>query len=260
MSAWQSKEEGADSITIVCTISEGRVINNGDMFSDSGLAEECHEGQEILNSIAECIHGLFRVSILIRKATPRDRFAKASNNPKEPFSTHFDIMHVEQKFPRLQADEFLWLRERLGFANAQRRQYLNYCRNHHGKLNYDQMFEDGASEGIDADLPHLPGFGMRRTNQGTTNTVALSSTIASTLLPEAVPEISQELSEDEQSQATSFVTSIGEEKEPGALILPSLKSIRKGKSNFECPLCWEVITIKTERKWKFVRHAQAPWI
>ena len=75
-----------------------------------------------------------KASIVIRDATPRDRFTKAVTSAKYPFIDFFDISHVGHRFPKLDIDSREWLRIRLGRANTQRRQYLKYCREHHEKF------------------------------------------------------------------------------------------------------------------------------
>jgi hypothetical protein len=92
------------------------------------------ELDEILQSLADSISSLFKISLLIRSATPRDRYAKAATSAKQPFDNTFDISHVGHKHTKLEIKENQWLRNRLGQAITQRRQFLKYCREHHDKL------------------------------------------------------------------------------------------------------------------------------
>jgi len=92
------------------------------------------ELDEIFQSLADSISSLFKISLLIRSATPRDRYAKAATSVKQPFDDTFDISHVGHKHPKLEIKENQWLRNRLGQAITRRRQYLKYCREHHDKL------------------------------------------------------------------------------------------------------------------------------
>ena len=52
-----------------------------------------------MDAIANVITGLFQLSIVIRRATPRDRYAKAAS--VGTFIPDFDIDYVRHKFPLL---------------------------------------------------------------------------------------------------------------------------------------------------------------
>lgn len=104
---------------------------------------ETTELDEIFQSLADSISSLFKISLLIRSATPRDRYSKAATSVKQPFDDTFDISHVSHKHTKLEKKENQWLRNRLGQAITQRRQYLRYCRDHHDKLGAD-AFERSA--------------------------------------------------------------------------------------------------------------------
>jgi hypothetical protein len=51
------------------------------------------ETDELLETAKSTISSLFRVAVLIRKASPRDRFARALAS-SEPFDATFYIRHV----------------------------------------------------------------------------------------------------------------------------------------------------------------------
>lgn len=101
--------------------------------------QEVTELDEIFQTLADSISSLFKISLLIRSATPRDRYAKAATSLKQPFDESFDISHCGHKHPKLEKKENQWLRNRLGQAITQRRQYLKYCRDHHDKLGADSF-------------------------------------------------------------------------------------------------------------------------
>jgi hypothetical protein len=90
------------------------------------------ELSELFLSIGDVLTSLFRVSMLVKKATTRDRYARAASAKDKPYLVEFDIRHVADKFPK--AREQPWLLERLGTAITQRRQYLRYCRNHKNRI------------------------------------------------------------------------------------------------------------------------------
>lgn len=111
-------------------------------LADYGSEEECpsemNTAQDELSdlhlTIGDTITSLMKVSTLIRKATKRDRYARAADAKGDPFIPDYDIRHVEDKWPKLQSQP--WLSDRLGRAITQRRQYLRYCRNHRNRMAY----------------------------------------------------------------------------------------------------------------------------
>jgi hypothetical protein len=90
------------------------------------------ELSELFLSIGDVLTSLFRVSMLVKKATTRDRYGRAASAKDKPYLVEFDIRHVADKFPK--AREQPWLLERLGTAITQRRQFLRYCRNHKNRI------------------------------------------------------------------------------------------------------------------------------
>lgn len=107
------------------------VSDNDGSDAASLLSDESQpksELKEFLKSSGDTVTSLFKISVLIRSATTRDRYAKAATARGEPFDAHFDIDHVGHKFLRVHRTD--WLEKRLGKAITQRRQYLRYCRQH----------------------------------------------------------------------------------------------------------------------------------
>lgn len=77
------------------------------------------EAEELLESIKDIIASLFRLAVMIRNSTTRDRYAQASGG-RNPFMEQFDIAHVAEKFFKLNTDSKKWLKERIGKAITQR--------------------------------------------------------------------------------------------------------------------------------------------
>jgi len=94
--------------------------------------ESSDELSELNLSVGDIITSLLKVSMLVKKATTRDRYAKAASAKEAAFLTEFDIRHVADKYPKLRTQP--WLLERLGNAITQRRQFLRYCRNHKHRI------------------------------------------------------------------------------------------------------------------------------
>lgn len=111
-------------------VSGGR-LNRQVSESDDEL-EYSDELSELNLSVGDIITSLFKVSMLVKKATTRDRYAKAASAKEAAFLAEFDIRHVADKYPKLRTQP--WLLERLGNAITQRRQFLRYCRNHKHRI------------------------------------------------------------------------------------------------------------------------------
>lgn len=119
-------------ITGVCF--EDEAEDESDFEDVESLGFQTDEVHDVLGLASDCVGNLFRISMLIRKATPRDRLAKAIQDRREPFMDQFDINYVQERYPRLARPENTWLLKRLGRAITYRRQYLRYCRVHKERL------------------------------------------------------------------------------------------------------------------------------
>ncbi|KAI9857183.1 MAG: hypothetical protein M1813_008545 [Trichoglossum hirsutum] len=182
------------------------------------------EIQERFQSASNTISHLFRLSVIIRNATPRDRYSKAAAAANEPFDDRYDIAHVGHKFPRLGIKENEWLKIRLGKAITQRRQYLRYCREHQEKLSKTPG-PISASESRTELERHIqdsdPGQEPNpKIESRIADAIAPSShvqTTASTLMP-------SDIKEDCQSQF-SYATSVDESSSPDSLQIVPLARV-----------------------------------
>ena len=77
--------------------------------------------------------------MFIRNSARGNKFAKSSAEKK--YETQPDILHVRDRFPF--ASHNPGLIERLGKANAQRRQWLSYKKRHREKLGTTSLSEEG---------------------------------------------------------------------------------------------------------------------
>ena len=216
------------------------------------------EFDQIFGTAADTITSLMRISMVIRDATPRDRYLRAEKSTKTPFLTSFDIDHVGHKFPKVNSEARQWLKKRLGCAITQRRQYLKYCRDHHDKFNQQPKAEEtDAPSASQADL--LDSFNKINTSAGAgggTDTVksaptsALAITDASTLQVSKlkVGEITDENISEIQSQ-TSYASTVQDEYGESRLEAPKLADITS-IFPFECPYCWTIQELKTEHSWR----------
>ncbi|RYP69577.1 hypothetical protein DL771_006014 [Monosporascus sp. 5C6A] len=184
------------------------------------------EARELFESMKETIASLFRISILIRNASPRDRFAKALSSRQLQFDDSFDISHVGHKFPLLNTKENQWLKERLGRAITHRRQYLRYARDHRHKLSKEptDLWEPEDQE--KRSNPALIVDWGEDSQAGRTNptkpTSTLAPTTASTLRPLDM-QVQEKDFQDDQSQ-TSYALSLGDDDGESHLQLPRLEA------------------------------------
>jgi hypothetical protein len=77
---------------------------------------------------------LMKLSIIIRNSPSRDDYLKAAS--RYNFDPRYDIGHVKEKHGLAKGSKE-WLQERLGKSITQRRQFLKYREDHHGKLARD---------------------------------------------------------------------------------------------------------------------------
>lgn len=200
----------------------------------------------------ETVASLFRISIIIRKGSPRDRFAKALSSKQSPFNESFDIGHVGHKFPLLNSDDRKWLKERLGKAITQRRMFLSYARDHRHRLGKEptDLWQPDATERPTIPIPATDWGG--KSQSGHTNLTKPASTLAPTAASTLRITDMQLLEtdfHDDQSQ-TSYALSLGDDDDDSNLQLPRFSDVSKGESTFECPLCWTIQTIRKETSWR----------
>ncbi|KAI8956283.1 hypothetical protein F4801DRAFT_10365 [Xylaria longipes] len=233
--------------------------------ANAGPGLEKHESQDILDVISDCIRSLLKISILIRKATPRDRFARALQGD-DPFIDQFDINYVAEKHSKLNKPESEWLCARLGRAITKRRQFLRYSRQHGSRIAglYGNDRERSKHHVLSKDSGEVTAFDISLNTQmrypvGTnlsgsvaahTHAYTKASTLDITTL--------QQLMEDEANKedARSFISADSSrpvESENSRLHLPSLEELSRDNSIFECPFCLGLQTFTKESAWR--RHA-----
>ncbi|KAL2267919.1 hypothetical protein VTJ83DRAFT_5196 [Remersonia thermophila] len=119
-----------DEPDVVCTpesnLEDGQASDLNDVMTES---------KDLHFSINEAVASLLRLSAQVRKSSRKAKFAKSSVD--ENYAVGPDISHIREFFPHLDASRNVALAERLGKANAQRRQWLLYRRRHHQKLSID---------------------------------------------------------------------------------------------------------------------------
>lgn len=202
-----------------------------DLVPDIEQTSRKSEASSILRMVSECLKALFRIGILVRKATPRDRFERALQQSEVAFTSQFDIGYVEERYPKLASKESLWLASRLGGANAKRRQFINYGRDHKAKLEVEDVnpLTDAA-------------------------TTVQSSKATTFVVPENLSTsefLHSPLEVDDDS--VSLVSASTAFDIDTSLKLPSLADLSPDGEYFECPICFTLQSFRVEKSWKYVK-------
>ncbi|KAI0381384.1 hypothetical protein F5Y04DRAFT_255358 [Hypomontagnella monticulosa] len=239
-------QEAIDDLTdiVLGNSHGGGAIGNG-LSTSSDSPKPADEVRSFLEVISQCIRSLFRIGILVRKKGQRDRFQQALQQPSLSFLVSPDIDYVRHKYPKLRAPASEWLAERVGNANAKRRQYIKYCRDHKTRLGtVPDERRQTIITGDDADA---------YTDLGDRTTVNLSSK-ATTLLPIGSTEFRQlEINireEDDRASLFSVTTASTTFDSATNLKLPSLEELSPNLEPFECPVCLMLQSFRREKAWK----------
>lgn len=211
--------------------------------------------------IPETIASLFKLSILIRNSSSRDRYAKAlASSSNAPFNEQFDIDHVGNKFPRLYRDDGEWLRMRLGKAITQKRQYLRYCREHREKLSKvpEPLNTSETLPELEMGNAFLTVKGQQIEVISDAQTVVsrptstLAPTTASSVVPAKFEHLGnlEEQDEDENRSQTSYATSVNEDETDNRLSVVALEEVAGTAQSFECPYCWTIQRTSNQRTWR----------
>ncbi|PON26770.1 hypothetical protein TGAM01_v204271 [Trichoderma gamsii] len=167
------------------------------------------------------MNSLFRLSMLIRKLSPRDRFKQALLASDLPFSDSHDIDYVRNKYSKLANSP---LSMRLGSGIAKRRNFIKYCRDHRSRLGMDEANIYDA-----------------------TDTELLSSK-ATTFAP--LPAFNSSLQEEEEDDNFSLASASTMATSISNLKLPTLADLAPTDQPFECPICFTIQAFRSENSWK----------
>lgn len=230
---------------------------------------------DILDILSDCISSLLRISVLIQKATPRDRFAKALRDRRDPFIDQFDISYVQERYPKLAHPDKRWLVERLGRAITNRRQFIRYSREHRERLEQPDIKKAlglGQAEFLLASMSDIPREGGIQVDRGAVlhpdqymsdpaarSVLTKPSTKASTLDgARLMAAMAEQHSNDDADDAddgrtySSAASSMNLADGESRLEVPPLADVSQGSREFECILCCGIKKFTRERSWR--RH------
>ena len=217
-----------------------------------------YESTALYDSILESITSLFKLSMFIRKSARGNKFLRSAK--EENYETQFDILHVRDKFPYCARN--LLLMEHLGKANARRRQWLLYRKRHREKLAVQVISRDdelvkeqtlrattkSVSPPHGQDLIDDPS-GLLPTPSRQDSMSVLSSTVASTFHGMSLEAQEVDDNSDAGFSETSYTGSQFAGDEQNTLLVPRPPPESVDQSPFECPYCFEIISITGNRSW-----------
>ncbi|ETS80775.1 hypothetical protein PFICI_08304 [Pestalotiopsis fici W106-1] len=228
----QSREDGIDDSD-----------NDSEVATRDYRADNPSEAQAFLGIVSECITGLFRLSTLVIKATPQDRFSKAQEG-RDSFSIHHaDIQDVTDLFPKLLRTEYAWLRERLGQANAKRRNFVECCREHQATITEESPKRSGPQ-----------GLRFLAISVDIEPTVAKQEPISTEASGSNIDLLQEDDDTSESGDTRTLISAASStdlEVEQFPQIL-RLSEVNNGNDTFECPLCCVTGRFADESSWQ--RH------
>ena len=198
-------------------LEDGTEASEDDGTSASWLGDNSTtEFQQLHEEVVNIIDCLYQLSMLIRKPAQHDLLVGSRMGDKVEFE-FYDNEHVRNLHPRTEEQ----ISQRLGRAITRRRKYLGYRERHHRKLEK----------------------GIEQTTSGST----VSETIATDFKTQNIDF--EDTSSNSGMSQTSYAPSL---IDGGRVTIPAPpKQSAEGKP-FECPYCYFVIDIKSERSW--IRH------
>ncbi|KAE9375902.1 hypothetical protein N431DRAFT_481107 [Stipitochalara longipes BDJ] len=209
----------------------------------------------LVQSIRHTVSCLYRIPI--RRPAPIQRLKE--NATAWSLYQHFDILHVQDKFPQISAD----VARRLGKSISRRRQLLRYRESHSEALGASSLEETNTIvepllEAYTANLENKPDNSAPGPRGRNVDAKSLASsrnetvhTIATTLRIEgtsgdvlSVP-YAHSIPESKSSKASTFTGKLKVE-------VPRRPRDVDGKEmeEFECPFCFTIQCVRNQHQWK----------
>ena len=208
------------------------------------------EMQELMSAINTGLDSLFKASIFIRKFASEEKRHRASKT--RPFDSRADVMYIKDKYPLLNKNPNL--ASRLGEANARRRQYFKYRRDHDERLSTVVTRDD--ADNVNAQVHAV----VRRTEPA--KTVFTSETKPSLLADTEATALKAEAAQARMLQSPgapmatseiSFATSVAETSDE-EMSFPPLPAEANNGSPFLCPYCFQFQQFKDadlKNQWRY---------
>lgn len=218
------------------------------------------ESKDLHLSVDEAITSLLRLSVQIHKSSRKAKFAKSSVD--KDYAIDPDISHALDFFPHLDTTGNVALAERLGKANAQRRQWLWYRRRHREKLSVDfsgaapnampplgEWSEGHRVQGQYADTEIIALFSVDEEGSGANWTPSLvSDTKASTF--RSRPTAGSLLSPSNAPPETLFGRSSKAAASEQKLLAPQPPHDLVLNQPYSCRYCCNIVEISGRHAWQ----------
>ena len=201
------------------------------------------------------IGSLFKASIFIRTNTTRDKRLRAES--MKPFDNRADVMYVNDRYPSLSQNATLV--GRLGEANARRRQYFKYLRDHDERLSTVAVKDNSVN--VKTQLypeASIPAPDKTVSTVGTKPSL-LADTEATAFVADEAGQIEmlRILEAPKAMSAVSFATSIADISDEG-FSFPPVPVEAKNGTPFLCPYCFRFQRLKREgleNHWRYERSS-----
>ncbi|KAI1502966.1 WD40-repeat-containing domain protein [Biscogniauxia marginata] len=224
----------------------------GNYTQAAGLTSEI---QELMSAIKLGLDNLFKASVFIRKFAPKEKRQRASNT--KPFDNRADVMHIKDRYPVV-TKKNVALVTRLGEANARRRQYFKYRRDHNDRLSRPDTEGDVSESGSKLHLQSRPVDKSSKLTKSISSEQTKPSLLAETEATELVVDplaevqLSSLLDAPSAQSVVSFATSVIESSEDN-LSFPPLPAEAQNNYSFLCPYCMMVVPLgrkDKDRQWR----------
>lgn len=255
-------EAAKDAADIVCGIrpDQSELKDADDTDSDDDLnfgGADRTEIQVLASCIAGLVTSLLKVTIYARKYTQRDRFLKAVATSNDPLLPEPDILHVQDKFPKVRSDDQRWLREKLGKAITLRRQVLRYNREHGGRVAHKARLPAVSSHAVHPFASNVTLMPQSKTqSQAHYSQPTLRSTEISAIVQPAQHGLQDPESlivkdmKDQDDGITLVSRREEEDMHPEDIRIVPLSSVNEGRSHFKCPYCHTLVEINNQQRWE----------
>ncbi|KAK2605572.1 hypothetical protein N8I77_008401 [Diaporthe amygdali] len=214
-------------------------------------ASSASEIDELTSAIKGSINSLFKTSIFIRNFAPKQRRQKAAEKT-DSFVSQTDEMYIKDRYPLVEQRGRADLVTRLGLANALRRQYFLYCREHNDRLSKTDSAKNRKE--IKDEFRNQDPKQRTASTSGQTYTSIIAQTEATELPADnlAHSHISTFLDTEPAPSLISLATTIIKSPEDD-IAFPPLPSDAQNNLIFLCPYCLRVVKIKPqdrEQQWR----------
>jgi hypothetical protein len=209
--------------------------DTGALLRDDGITHSRSGISELWLMVEGVITSLFKVSVLVRQNSSRNRFDHAVRSASKANASSmpaiWDIEHVRCKFPKL--EEKQWLIRRLGEMGAQRRTFLMYAKDHERRIGSDGNGVHGTTS-----------VASRPTEASTHATILPPTKINSSMLQRL------EDYDGDDAVSTASATTCDSNNDIDARKVVPLASVCVDRKPVICPYCRGMVHFKKEKAWR----------